>query len=111
PDWPVSFVVSGGGGGGRREMLRDNRGPFSRSTLGFAHLRFDDQTATIRLLNERGVEMHAFTRAREGTRRPLSNSPSDPATKHPLRVIVGLDKKNKKSDQSQRPSTQPEGRK
>jgi hypothetical protein len=90
-DWPMSFVISGGAGGGRRQMLRDNRGPFSKSTLGFAHLRFDAESVTVQLMDENGDVIHAFTRDRQGRVQTISNTASDPATKHPLRVIQGVD--------------------
>ena len=94
PDWPISFVVSGGGGGGRRMMLRDNRGPFSRSTLGFADLHFDADTASVKLLDENGEILHSFTRDRaSGKVTTLLNSPSDKATTQPLRTIQGLPEK------------------
>ena len=94
PEWPLSFVISGGGGGGRRQMLRDNRGPFSRSTLGFADLHFEQNLATVRLLDEKGQILHAFTRQREGGEvKTTVNSPSDKATTQPLRTIEGLPEK------------------
>ena len=87
-DWPLSFVISGGGGGGRRQMLRDNRGPFSRSTLGFADLHFDPDAAVVRLLDEKGEPLHVFSRERvSGKTTTLSNSDSDKATTQPLRTI------------------------
>ena len=94
PEWPISFVISGGGGGGRREMLRDNRGPFSRSTLGFADIHFEEQMATVNLVDEKGKTLHAFTRQRDsGEVKTTFNSPSDKATTQPLKTIQGLPEK------------------
>lgn len=94
PDWPITFIISGGGGGGRRLMLRDNRGPFSRSTLGFADLHFKPERATVKLLDEKGEILHSFTRDRQsGQVKTVVNSPSDPATTQPLRTIQGLPEK------------------
>jgi predicted phosphodiesterase len=97
PNWPISFVVAGGGSAGRKPMLRDNRGPFSRSEMGFAHLEFTKTTATVRLIDgTNGEVVHAFERDRAGSVTTLSNSPSDPATKKPLKVIQGIDGLKKK---------------
>ena len=71
-------------------MLRDNRGPFSKSTLGFAHLRFDSESVSCQLMDENGDVLHAFTRDRQGKVQTVSNTKSDPATQHPLRVIQGV---------------------
>lgn|SRR6185437_16128442 len=101
PGWPISFVVSGGGGGGRRQMLRDNRGPFSRSTLGFAHFEFGQDIATVKLLDGQGQLMHEFTRTHDGQVHVIENTPSDKATTHPLRTIVGL------PDWGPKPATRP----
>ncbi len=101
PGWPISFVISGGGGGGRRQMLRDNRGPFSRSTLGFATFQFQPDVATVWLFDENKNLMHSFTRTRAGHVEVEQNTPSDKATTRPLRTIVGL------PDWGPRPTTQP----
>ena len=49
----------------RPERL-DNRGPFSKSTHGFAHLNFTDTLATVKLIGENGEVLHAFTRTPDG---------------------------------------------
>jgi len=86
----TSFVVSGGGGAKRKQMLRDNRGPFSRAVTGFAVMSFDPKQTTVQLISAEGTLYHSFVRTRDGTLTTLSNSPSDPRTKHPLRVIQGV---------------------
>ena len=60
--WTTSFVVSGGGGAGRRPMLRDNRGPYSRSVIGFAAFDLTPDKATVRLIGGDGALLHEFTR-------------------------------------------------
>ena len=91
PGWPVSFVVAGGGGAGNKPMLKDNRGPFSASTHGFAELSFTADKATVNLIGADGVDRHAFDRTPDGTVTVTANSPSDKATKHPLKTINGGD--------------------
>jgi tartrate-resistant acid phosphatase type 5 len=86
----TSFVVSGGGGAKRKQMLRDNRGPFSRSVTGFAVMTFDPQQTSVTLLSAEGTVYHAFVRTKAGALTTLSNSPSDTRTKHPLQVIQGV---------------------
>jgi hypothetical protein len=93
PKWPISFVVAGGGGAGNKPMLRDNRGPFSRSTHGFASFRFTPEAATVQLIGADGTIVHEFSRSREGNVTVTLNSPSDPATKHKLKAINGIDDK------------------
>jgi tartrate-resistant acid phosphatase type 5 len=87
----TSYVVSGGGGAKRKAMLRDNCGPFSKSVTGFAVMSFDPDQAVVQLISDTGTVYHAFVRAKSGTLTMLSNSPSDPRSKHPLRVIQGFD--------------------
>jgi tartrate-resistant acid phosphatase type 5 len=90
--WPISFVIAGGGGAGRKPMLRDTRGPFSKSQLGFAHLHFEPAKATVRFIDgASGQIVHAFDRDRSGKVATLSNSTSDRATTKPLRVIQGIE--------------------
>lgn len=91
--WPMSFVIAGAGGAGTKPMLRDNRGPFSRSVTGFADLAFTPEQAAVRLIDEAGKTLHAFTRDRDGKVTVTENTPSDKATTHPLRVIQGIDGK------------------
>jgi hypothetical protein len=74
-------------------MLRDNRGPFSRSTHGFASFRFTPDVATVQLIGADGTIVHEFSRSREGNVTVTLNSPSDPATKHKLKAINGIDDK------------------
>src|SRR6185437_14706981 len=79
----------------------DNRGPFSRSTLGFAHFEFGQDIATVKLLDGQGQLMHEFTRTHDGQVHVIENTPSDKATTHPLRTIVGL------PDWGPKPATRP----
>ncbi|MDB5172092.1 MAG: metallophosphoesterase [Phycisphaerales bacterium] len=99
--WPTTFIVSGGGGARRRSLLRDNRGPYSRSDTGFAALRFTESAATVSLIDSHDKLLHVFERSTDGTIRILATSPSDKATEHPLKVIAGFDEDPK------HPATQP----
>jgi tartrate-resistant acid phosphatase type 5 len=90
PGWTTSFVIAGGGGAPRHPMLRDARGPFSRSILGFADFRFDPQSVTVSLVGVDGTVLHSFSRDADGKVATLINTPSDKATEHPLQVINGL---------------------
>ena len=104
PGWPISFVIAGGGGAARKPMLRDLRGPFSRASLGFAAMTFTPDVATISLIDGDDQVVHEFTRSADGAVKILMNTPSDKATKHPLRVLQGIDAP---SDQVGGPTTLP----
>jgi len=91
PDWPISFVIAGGGGAKTKAMLRDRRGPFSRSVHGFAAFDVNGDLATVSLLDADGRTLHEFTRDHAGLVKVTLNTPSDKATKHPLKVIQGVD--------------------
>ena len=86
-----SFVVSGGGGAKRDQMLRDNRGPFSRSEAGFAAFTITPGAADVRLLAENGSILHEFVRTKAGAVRIIQDSSSTPRVKDPLRAIQGID--------------------
>ncbi len=90
-DWPISFVIAGGGGAARKPMLRDQRGPFSKSVLGFADLHFGPDVATVELVGAKENVLHAFERDHFGKVTVTVNTPSDPATTKPLKVINGGD--------------------
>lgn len=88
PGWYTSFVIAGGGGAKHaKAMLRDLRGPFSRISLGFADIHLEYESATISLVDGKDTVVHSFRRDIDGTTQVLVNSPSTPATKHPLEVI------------------------
>jgi tartrate-resistant acid phosphatase type 5 len=89
--WSTSFVVSGGGGAGRKPMLRDNRGPFSKSVIGFAAFDFTPEKTAVRLLGGDGALLHEFTRDSAGHVVVAHTTPGDKATTHPLAVIQGMD--------------------
>jgi hypothetical protein len=87
----TSYVVSGGGGAKRDAMLRDDRGPFSRSVTGFAAFTITPQTVTVSLIGGDGSVLHSFVRAKAGQVTITQNTASDPRPKDPLRVIQGFD--------------------
>jgi tartrate-resistant acid phosphatase type 5 len=90
PGWPESFVLVGGGGAGTRKMLRDQRGPFSKSLNGFGHFQFTPEKALVRLIGADGNELHAFERSKAGAIKILANMPNDKATTQPLKEIQGI---------------------
>jgi tartrate-resistant acid phosphatase type 5 len=66
PPHKPSFILCGGGGAGIRDMKRDNRGPFSRSSYGFVHLRFTDEMAHAKFVDPSLQVLHEFTRTPAG---------------------------------------------
>ena len=72
-------------------MLRDNRGPFSRSIAGFADFSFTPDQTTVELLSGTGSVVHAFTGTKSGTVTITLNTASDLRTTQPLRLIQGFD--------------------
>jgi hypothetical protein len=68
-------------------MLRDARGPFSKSCLGFASFHFDLESASVELIDDKSEILHAFTRTIGGKIDVTVTTPSDKATTRPLRVI------------------------
>jgi hypothetical protein len=93
PGWSTSFVIAGGGGAKTKPMLRDQRGPFSRSVTGFAALDFTPEKMDVKLITADGKLVHEFNRDRDGKIDVTLNTPSDKATTNPVRVIQGFDEK------------------
>ena len=60
--WPTSFLVVGGGGGRLLADADGDHGPFSLSSLGFAHLAFDRRQASVRMVDGQGSTVHEFVR-------------------------------------------------
>jgi len=72
----TSFVVCGGGGQTRKDMLRDDRGLFSRKLYGFAHLRLCADRAELSLIDGlNGQVVHWFTRTKTRRVGVLGNRP------------------------------------
>jgi len=80
PGWPLSFIISGGGGAGLRPLGRNDRGPFSRSLHGFAHLAFTADDCTVRLISPGLGTVHAFRRTKPGLVTVLETTASDRVT-------------------------------
>jgi 3',5'-cyclic AMP phosphodiesterase CpdA len=76
-EWPMSFILVGGGGASTRPMFNDQRGPFSKSMQGFAHLQFTPERMTVKLIDRDGNVVHAFERNHAGQVHILQTSPSD----------------------------------
>ena len=77
-DWPTEFMVSGGGGAARREMNRNDRGPFSRSIYGFAHLEFREDAARVKYIDGLTNDVvHEFVRKSSGEVAIVRTTPSD----------------------------------
>jgi hypothetical protein len=87
----TSYVCSGGGGAARKAMLRDDRGPYSRAVDGFATMEFQPGEAIVQLLDADGKPLHVFTRTKAGTVTVTLNTPSEPRTTQPLKLIQGFD--------------------
>ncbi len=90
PNWFTSFVLVGGGGADTKLMRHDDRGPLSRLTHGFANIRFTDQQATVRYINEAGKTLHLFTRDKDGTVTVQIAGGEDKAAPNPLRALEGF---------------------
>ena len=93
PGQTESFVLVGGGGAGTRQMVKDARGPFSKSINGFGHFQFTPEKATIRFIDLKGDVVHAFERTKAGQVTVLANTPSDKASTKPLKAIQGVGEK------------------
>ena len=76
-DYPVSLVLCGGGGANIRKMVVDQRGPFSKTSYGFAHLTISEDVLLVKLLDQQLNILHEFTRDHEKTVRIVSSTPSD----------------------------------
>ena len=76
----TSFILVGGGGQGIRPMRNDLRGPFSKSSYGFANITFTPDLLTIKFITKDGEKLHEFTRTPDGTVNITFTTPSDKAT-------------------------------
>jgi hypothetical protein len=92
PGQTESFVLVGGGGAGTRQMVKDTRGPFSKSINGFGHFQFTPEKATVRYISAAGETVHVFERTKAGEVKVLANTPSDTASTKPLKEIQGIGK-------------------
>ncbi len=88
PNYKESFLLVGGGGASVRPMRLDQRGPFSKSTHGFADLNFTAEKATVRLIGPDAKPLHEFTRTREGVVEMKKTVPSDPAVPRTIKSIT-----------------------
>jgi tartrate-resistant acid phosphatase type 5 len=94
--WKNTFILVGGGGASTRPMIKDQRGPFSHSMHGFAHLQFTPDMLTVRFVDKTGKGIDEFTRTKEGKVSEISTIGMDKADPKPLNVIQGVDGKGKK---------------
>jgi tartrate-resistant acid phosphatase type 5 len=88
--WKESFVLAGGGGAHAHPLIRDNRGPFSRTVYGFVHFDVTPDLATVRYVGADGATLHEFTRTKAGEVKVTLTTPSDAAIDNPLEAIQGL---------------------
>jgi hypothetical protein len=65
--WPTVFLVLGGGGGRLRAEGTSEHGPFSRVSLGFAHLAFDRRQVKVSIIDGRGSLLRQLTRQAKPT--------------------------------------------
>lgn len=68
----TSFVVSGGGGASITQLKKPERKPYSESSYGFSHLTVTKDKLVLRHLNEEQKQLHAFSRAPDGSVKILS---------------------------------------
>jgi hypothetical protein len=71
-------------------MRRDNRGPFSKRVHGFTHFKLTPQKATVDIIDLHGTLLHRFEKSPTSEVRVLVNTPSDKATEHQLKSLLGL---------------------
>lgn len=83
-----SFILVGGGGQSIRPMRVDVRGPFSKSTYGFAAMTFTPEAMNVRLISKDGDVLHEFRRTPDRHVEILQSEPSDPATQRTIRSIT-----------------------
>ena len=102
PNDLTSYILVGGGGQGIRPMRVDVRGPFSKSSYGFAAINFTPEAMTVRLVSKDGDVLHEFRRTPDRHVEILSTTPSDTAQpRTPLSInrtdLSPTTKKTKKS--------------
>ncbi len=78
PDWSLDFVISGGGGAARKDMKRNDRGPFSRKIYGFAHMEIREDAIRVKFIEGlTGEVAHEFVRNSAGEMAVVRTTPSD----------------------------------
>ena len=87
PGVQTSFILVGGGGATTRPMRIDRRGPFSKSTYGFADLNITPTTVTVKFIGPDGKVLHAFERTKSGDVEVLKPGQRDPAKPRTARTI------------------------
>jgi hypothetical protein len=88
--WKTSFVLAGGGGAHSHPIVRDRRGPFSRSIYGFVHFDFSPGRVMVHYIGADGKPVHVFERAKDGDVKVMMTTPSDRGIANPLEVIQGI---------------------
>jgi hypothetical protein len=108
PGFKTSLMLVGGGGASTRPMQNDVRGPFSRSTQGFADLNFTRVRVLVRYVGTDGSVLHAFERTRDGKVTVLETTPSDAAVPLTLKELTRPDAATRRA--ATRPATTRAGR-
>ncbi len=94
--------------------MRRERGPFSRSKYGFAHLQFFRDRSAVRIIDGKdGKELHYFYRDLNGNVSVVSTTPSDKAKN--VRPLKNFDEGDFRTpripsfdpEPAMRPTTQP----
>jgi hypothetical protein len=97
PNMLTSFILVGGGGQGIRPMRVDVRGPFSKSTFGFASIDCTDRDMTVSLISKDGELLHEFRRTPDRHVEVLQSVPSDQAEPRTVKSITRDDLMGKKA--------------
>ncbi len=77
-DWPTEFIISGGGGAARKDMRRNDRGPFSRKLYGFVHMEIREEAVHVKYIDGlANSAVHEFVRKSSGEVAIIRTTPSD----------------------------------
>jgi hypothetical protein len=92
PDRWTTFLLVGGGGAGIRSMRNDRRGPYSKSSYGFAHLRFRPDHVVVKLIDgSNGSLLHRIRRTASGSMTVLETTESSAAVPRTVKSLTRPD--------------------
>ncbi len=111
--WPTSFLMAGSGGRSKTAFRRDDRGPFSRSLHGFAHLQATAEKTVVKFVDMDGEIVHHFERPVNGDVTIVSSTGRDKVSDKLVRVTAGFGETADSEDRlygTTRPTTRPSPR-